>query len=91
MDKYEFQVILADVSEMTEEISNALYEAGCDDGTPFSSGGVAVVGFTRAAPSLDQAIRSAIADIEKSGHNVDRVESTDEPIFSRINEELARE
>ena len=34
MEKYEFQVILAGVSVMTDEISQALYEAGCDDGTP---------------------------------------------------------
>lgn len=54
MEKYEFQVILSDVNEMTEEISNALYEAGCSDGTPFSSEGVAAVGFTRDANSLEE-------------------------------------
>ena len=73
---------------MTEEISNALFEAGCDDGTPFSSEGVAAVGFTREATSLEQAVRSAISDIQKAGYGIERVESVDEPVFSRINQEL---
>jgi hypothetical protein len=90
MDKYEFQVILSDVAEMNEEISNALYDAGCQDGTPFSGEGVAGVGFTREADSLDSAIRSAIADVQKAGYSVARVESPDASVFSRINEELAR-
>lgn len=88
MGKYEFQVVLAGMTEISEEISNALYEAGCADGTPFSSEGVAAVGFTRAADSLEQAIRSAIADIQKAGYAVARVESPDETVFSRINQEL---
>jgi hypothetical protein len=90
MRKYDFQVILAGVEEITEEISNALYEAGCDDGTPFSTRGVAAVGFTREANSLEEAVRSAIADIKNAGFTVARVESPDQPVFSRINEELAK-
>lgn len=91
MEKYDFQVILAGVSEMTDEVSHALYEAGCDDGTPFSSEGIAAVGFTREATSLDEAIRSAIADIHRAGYAVERVESPDQPVFSRINQELAKQ
>lgn len=90
METYEFQVILAGVDEMTDEISGALYEAGCDDGTPFSSQGVAAVGFTRQAKSLEEAIRSAIADVHKAGYSVARVQAPDEPIFSRINQEIAK-
>lgn len=89
MERFEFEVILSGVDEMTEEISNALYEAGCDDGTPFSSEGVAAVGFTREAASLEDAVRSAIADVQKAGYSVARVESADQPVFSRINAELA--
>lgn len=90
MREFEFEVILSGVDEITEEISNALNEAGCDDGTPFSSEGVAGVGFTREANSLEKAIRSAIADVQQAGYSVARVESADEPVFSRINEELAK-
>ena len=91
MEKYEFQVILANVDEMTEAISNALYNAGCDDGTPFSSAGVAAVGFTREANSLEEAIRSAIADVQKAGLSVSHVGSADEPVFSQINQELTKQ
>ena len=89
MQKYEFQVILSGVNEMTEEVSNALYDAGCEDGTPFSSQGVAAIGFTREANSLDEAIRSAVADVQKAGYSVARVESADQPLYSQINQELA--
>ncbi|MGH7198981.1 MAG: hypothetical protein ACREJB_00140 [Planctomycetaceae bacterium] len=90
MQKYEFQVVLASVDQMTEEVSNALHDAGCDDGTPFSSEGMAAVGFTREADSLEEAIRSAVRNVQKAGYSVARVEPADEPIFSRINRELAK-
>lgn len=75
---------------MTEEIASALYEAGCDDGTPYSSAGVAAVGFTREAGSLEEAIRSAIADVQRAGYSVAAVEPPYESVFVRINEELAK-
>jgi hypothetical protein len=89
MSKYEFQIVLADIVEVTEEISCALFEAGCNDGTPMSSGGIAAIGFTRDAASLEEAVRSAIVDVERGGQKVARVESPDQPLFSRINAELA--
>lgn len=89
MSVYEFQVILADISSVSAELADSLYEAGCDDGTPFSSGGIAAIGFSREAASLEQAVRSAIEDIGRAGLSVARVESVDEPIFARINQELA--
>ena len=75
---YDFQLVLGNVKEMTEEIADALFDAGCDDGTPFSSQGVATVGFSREADSLEEAVRSAIADVNKAGFVVARAESTDE-------------
>ena len=90
MPRYEFQLLLAGVEEMTEEISDALYDAGCDDGTPFSSEGLVAIGFTREANAVEEAVRSAMADVQKAGYRVARVESPDEPIFSRINQELAK-
>lgn len=85
-----FQIVLADVDETTEDVSNRFYEAGCGDATPFSSQGVAVVGFARQAHSLDEAIRSAIADVQKAGFSAARMESPDQPVLSRINRELAQ-
>ena len=43
MPTFEFQVVLADVGVITEEVGDTFYEAGCDDGTPFNSGGIAAV------------------------------------------------
>lgn len=74
MPAYDFSLIVAGKAEFTEEEVDALFESGCDDGTPGSSGGVASVYFTRDAPSPLEAIRSAIRDVRKAGLKVARVE-----------------
>jgi hypothetical protein len=51
-----------------------LYEAGCDDGSPSSRAGDVMVTLHRDADSLEQAIRSGIADVHKAGCNVARVQ-----------------
>ena len=89
MPTFEFQLILRDVQEISEELADSLFDAGCDDGTPFSSQGVAAIGFSREADSIEEAVRSAIADVNKAGLTVARVESVDELVFERINQELA--
>ena len=67
MQTYTFTVVLRDQTEMTEDLAEALAAAGCDDGLAGSSGGVAAVIFDRQAESLEQAVRSAIADVQKAG------------------------
>jgi len=74
MKEHEFTVILAGISEITDGAANALYEAGCDDGSPGSCDGVVSVDFHRDASTLESAIQSAIADIRKAGFQVERVE-----------------
>jgi hypothetical protein len=74
---------------MNETIADALYESGCDDGTPFSSRGIAGIGFSREARSLEEAVRSAIADVSKAGFTVARAEPADESVYEKINQELA--
>ena len=90
MPTYDFQLVLANVKEITEETADALYDAGCDDGTPFSSQGVVSVGFSREANSLEEAIRSAIANVNKAGFVVARAKPSDELVFEKINQELTR-
>ena len=63
MKEHEFTVILGSISEITDAAANALFEAGCDDGSPGSCDGVVSVDFHRDAPTLEEAIQSAIADI----------------------------
>ncbi len=74
MTEYSFKVILGDVEEIDDAMIDALYEAGCDDGSPWSSQGVAAGDFDRQSTSLEQAIRSATADVHKAGYRVARVE-----------------
>ena len=75
---------------MTEEIADRLYQAGCDDGAAFSTGGVAAVGFSREADTIKEANRSAVADVNKAGFTVARVVPADQLIYNKINQELAR-
>ena len=74
MKKYEFTLILREPLELTEDIADELFEAGCDDGTPGTCEGVFSIDFHREAESLEQAIRSAIANVKTAGYQVERVE-----------------
>jgi hypothetical protein len=74
MTKYEFTIILRGDLELTEDIADELYAAGCDDGTPGTCDGVFSIDFHRHADSLELAIQSAIANIKSAGYEVDRVE-----------------
>ena len=74
MNKYAFSLILAGSLELTEDLADTLFEAGCDDGTPGVCNGVFSIDFRREAPSLEAAIRSAIDDVKMAGYAVERVE-----------------
>jgi hypothetical protein len=92
-----FTLILSDaddvVDDMTQakflKMSDALYEAGCDDGSPGVSCGVVSVSFDREAETLRDAVESAIADVERAGYRVARVEPGERRVFDEINAELA--
>ena len=74
MKKYEFSLILKGPLELTEEIADELFEAGCDDGTPGTCNGVFSIDFHRDADSLEAAINSAIKNVKLAGYDVERVE-----------------
>jgi hypothetical protein len=86
MQTHTFTLILAGVRELTDEITNALYEAGCDDALIGSRDGVAFLDFDREAPSFREAVLSAIAAVEKAGVEalVVRVEPDDLVTMSDI-------
>ena len=69
-----FKVVLGSLEEINDTLVENLFAAGCDDGSPWSSQGVAGVHFDREADSLEQAIRSAVADVQAAGYRVARVE-----------------
>jgi len=70
---YEFSVVLIAPTLSVAEC-NALYEAGCDDGTIVTRNRVTYITFDRKAASLEQAIRSATADVRAAGFEIKRVE-----------------
>ena len=72
---HEFTVILAS-PHLSEEQCNALFESGCDDGTISTSQGVTRIDFARQAPSLEEAIRSVLANVNAAGLQVVRAEIT---------------
>ncbi len=74
MNTYDFMLVLSPGTEMNEALGNALYEAGCDDCTPGCLSGVPMLLFHREAVSLEDAIRSAIADVQKTGSTAVKVE-----------------
>lgn len=74
MKTYGFDVILKDTSEVSDEQADALFAVGCDDGTPTYCNGSAWIHFDREASSLEEAIRSAVAQVGVAGFRVAKVE-----------------
>ena len=89
MQTHEFTLILSGLDAISEDAANSLFAAGCDDATPCSRDGVAYVHFDREAESLEDAIRSAMANVRAAGFDVARVESEQFNTISRFNQELA--
>ena len=90
--EYDFTLILSGVDDITEEVCNALYEAGCDDATPGMREGVVFLDFTREAKSFEEAIASAIRDVERAGvgARVTRVEPDELVTMSDIAARIGR-
>ena len=70
---YSFSVLLT-VPSLSAAECEALYEAGCDDGTIVTRNRITFIAFDRKADSLEQAIRSATANVRAAGFEVKRVE-----------------
>ena len=71
MSLHEFTLVLT--SETGEADADRLYES-FNDGTIATISGVSQVHFHREAESLEEAIRSAISEIEAAGLDVARLE-----------------
>lgn len=72
--KFEFTLILRSGAELSEDLADALFEAGCDDASPGICNGVVSIDFDREAESLEQAIQSAINQARGAGAEVEKVE-----------------
>ncbi len=65
MRTFDFKLVL-DQSRVEEAEADALY-AHCKDGTLISAGTTTYLDFDREAATLDDAVRSAIADVNAAG------------------------
>lgn len=72
MTSFDFRLVL-DPGDFDEAEVEALY-ARCQDGTLITAGGISYIDFDREADSLEEAVRSAIADVNAAGFRVARVE-----------------
>lgn len=64
--EHEFVLVLSGVEDLSPRVVDALFEAGCDDATPSLRFGRVYLDFTREAPSLKDAILSAIRDVGRA-------------------------
>jgi len=71
MKSYDFKLVLAGVSDVSDDRGDTLFEAGCDDATIVSRDSEVFVCFSRESMSLEQAINSAAADVERAGFQAD--------------------
>jgi hypothetical protein len=62
---FEFTFVLGGIDELTEEMADAFYEAGCDDSTLAVIHGVPEIHFSREADSFPEALYTAIRDVER--------------------------
>jgi len=82
MNNYAFEIILANVTEVSEDLANKLYEAGGDDCSPSSCNGIVTIGFDRDAVSLEEAIRSALRTVHDAGFTAKTVTAQPESFVS---------
>ena len=65
LHSFHFTLIVDGPDLQDEVLIDALFEAGCDDATIGRSDGVQYADFDREAAALDQAILSAVSDLER--------------------------
>lgn len=64
MRRFTFTLFVEGRDLQMDEVADALFEAGCDDALGGSSEGFQFLDFDREAGSADEAVRSAVADVE---------------------------
>lgn len=85
-ETFSFALVLDGPRRYDEHLEDRLYEAGCDDALLSVSQGVLCLDFDRRAPSLFDAVLSAVRDVEGAGAGatVCRVEPDDLVTASEI-------
>jgi hypothetical protein len=65
--EHDFTLVIGGVTEMTQEVVDALFEAGCDDATVGMRSGRMFITFSRTSASMKDAILSAIMNVRSAG------------------------
>lgn len=71
---YAFRLIFSGPGELTDELETAVFQAGCDDALLGVVDGVPFLIFDREASTFREALLTAIADAERAGLELVRVE-----------------
>jgi hypothetical protein len=66
-ETHQFSLLYTGVDDLTDELSDALFEAGCDDATIGIQNGFFFADFHRQAATFREALISAIEDVERTG------------------------
>ena len=86
---HRFTIYFAGINDLADDLVEELYEAGLDDGSPFSRCGRVGIGVDREADSLEAAIRSAVADARRAGVTVASVVIDKEDLAELVTEPAA--
>ena len=65
--EHEFTLILSGVNDLNDDVLDALYDSGCDDALIGMRDRTAFADFSRTASSFEEAVSSAIRDVENAG------------------------
>ncbi len=74
MKTYEFSIIASDLDPNADDFEARFYDGRCSDATVSFQRGHTIVDFAREAPSLEEAIASAVEDAIALGCKVERIE-----------------
>src|SRR3990167_1865884 len=66
---YQFTLVLKNINSAISNLEDSLYEAGCDDALINFRNGTVYLDFDRKASSLEQAVLSAIKNVESASIN----------------------
>lgn len=65
---YQFTLQLEDIQEISDEIQDILFEAGCDDALLHSRYNKVFLDFDREGESFKDAVKSAIDNLKSAGY-----------------------
>ena len=75
--EFDFALILSTPTELTDDVADALFAAGCDDATPSLCYGQVWLEFSRTAASYKDAVLTAIRDVRRAGIGADVLQVDD--------------